>query len=95
MQEPISDSVNNKENRKGKTNNPNGRPKGTRNKPRILDYISNKEIDVLIQTAKDTALEGDGRMLVFLLTQILGKPDITPDTTPQKLPIPILDILRH
>lgn len=63
---------------KNKTNNPNGRPKGTRNKLRVTDFFSGEERDQLVMEAKLLAF-GDGNskpdkdMIKFLFEQLFGK----------------------
>lgn len=63
---------------KNKTNNPNGRPKGTRNKLRVTDFFSGAERDQLVMEAKLLAF-GDGNskpdkdMVKFLMEQLFGK----------------------
>jgi len=63
---------------KNKTNNPNGRPKGTRNKLRVTDFFSAEERDRLVVEAKLLAF-GDGEtkpdkdMIKFLFDQLFGK----------------------
>ena len=63
---------------KNKTNNPNGRPKGTSNKLRVTDFFNGDERDQLIMEAKLLAF-GDGEnkpdkdMIKFLFDQLFGK----------------------
>jgi len=63
---------------KNKTNNPNGRPKGTTNKLRVTDFFNGDERDQLIMEAKMLAF-GDGEskpdkdMIKFLFDQLFGK----------------------
>ena len=63
---------------KNKTNNPNGRPKGTRNKLRVTDFFNGEERDRLVLEAKLLAF-GDGEnkpdkeMIKFLWEQLFGK----------------------
>lgn len=63
---------------KNKTNNPNGRPKGTSNKLRVTDFFNGDERDQLIMEAKLLAF-GDGEskpdkeMIKFLWEQLFGK----------------------
>lgn len=63
---------------KNKTNNPNGRPKGTTNKLRVTDFFNGDERDQLILEAKLLAF-GDGNtkpdkdMVKFLFDQLFGK----------------------
>ena len=59
---------------KNKTNNPNGRPKGTGNKLRVTDFFNGDERDQLIQAAKQKALvDGDKDMIKFCWEQLFGK----------------------
>ena len=63
---------------KNKTNNPNGRPKGSGNKLRVTDFFNGDERDQLIMEAKLLAF-GDGEnkpdkdMIKFLFDQLFGK----------------------
>lgn len=63
---------------KNKTNNPNGRPKGSGNKLRVTDFFNGDERDQLIMEAKLLAF-GDGNtkpdkdMVKFLWEQLFGK----------------------
>ena len=63
---------------KNKTNNPNGRPKGTTNKLRVTDFFNGEERDRLVLEAKMLAF-GDGEskpdkdMVKFLFEQLFGK----------------------
>lgn len=50
-----------------------GRPKGSTTKPKISDYITDEEVQSIIATAKAKALEGDTKLLTFILEQIFGK----------------------
>lgn len=58
---------------KRKSNNPKGRPVGSGNKPNIGNYVSMKEIEQLLQKAKELAEKGDSRMISYLLDHIFGK----------------------
>lgn len=59
---------------KNKTNNPNGRPKGSRNKLRVTDFFNGDERDQLIQEAKEKAfIDKDKDMIKFLFEQLFGK----------------------
>lgn len=64
---------------KNKSNNPNGRPKGTTNKLRVTDFFNGEERDRLILEAKMLAFgDGDGMkpdkdMIKFLFEQLFGK----------------------
>lgn len=50
-----------------------GRKKGSTQKPKITDFITDKEVQDIISAAKTKAKEGDTRMLTFILEQIFGK----------------------
>ena len=59
---------------KNTTNNPNGRPKGTKNKLRVTDFFNSDERDQLIAAAKQKALvDGDKEMIKFCWEQLFGK----------------------
>jgi hypothetical protein len=63
---------------KNKTNNPNGRPKGSRNKLRATDFFNGDERDELIANAKLLAFgtedtKPDKDMVKFLFEQLFGK----------------------
>lgn len=51
-----------------------GRPKGSKNLPKLCDYLGKERIDKLAEKAYEVAIEkGDATMLKFLLEQIYGK----------------------
>lgn len=50
-----------------------GRPKGSTTKPRLSDYLSEKQVIKLIKKANEMAEEGDTLMLKFVLEQHFGK----------------------
>lgn len=63
---------------KNKTNNPNGRPKGTSNKLKVTDFFNGEERDRLVLEAKMLAFGDDGTkpdkdMVKFLFEQLFGK----------------------
>jgi hypothetical protein len=65
---------------KNKTNNPNGRPKGTSNKLRVTDFFNGAERDELIANAKLLAfgdplndIKPDKDMIKFCWEQLFGK----------------------
>lgn len=63
---------------KNKSNNPNGRPKGSRNKLRVTDFFNGEERDRLIAEAKLLAFgtedtKPDKDMIKFLFEQLFGK----------------------
>lgn len=51
-----------------------GRKVGSVTKPRLADYLSEKEIIEIIKVAKEKALAGDPVIIKLLLEQHLGKP---------------------
>lgn len=72
MEEQIVNSV------KNKTNNPNGRPKGSTNKLRVTDFFNGEERDQLVLEAKLLAFgtedtKPDRDMIKFLFEQLFGK----------------------
>ena len=65
---------------KNKTNNPAGRPKGTKNKLRVTDFFNGDERDELIMNAKMLAfgdsekdIRPDKDMIKFCWEQLFGK----------------------
>lgn len=62
---------------KNRTNNPNGRPKGSRNKLRATDFFNGEERDRLIEQAKLLTIDSNGKpdkdMVKFLWEQLFGK----------------------
>lgn len=50
-----------------------GRPKGSKTRPQLRDFISEDEVKKIIAEAKKKAREGDTGMLKFILEQIFGK----------------------
>lgn len=63
---------------KNKTNNPNGRPRGSSNKLRVTDFFNGDERDQLILEAKLLAFgtadtKPDKDMVKFLFEQLFGK----------------------
>lgn len=50
-----------------------GRPKGSKTKPQISDFVSREETQELINIAKEKAKSGDTVILKFLLEQVFGK----------------------
>ena len=62
---------------KNKTNNPNGRPKGTKNKLRVTDFFNGEERDRLVEQAKLLTINAEGNpdkeMVKFLWEQLFGK----------------------
>lgn len=49
-----------------------GRPKGSTKKPVIADFITEKEVKLLVEMAKDQAVDKP-ELLKFLLEQVFGK----------------------
>ncbi len=60
---------------KGKTNNPNGRPKGKINKVRkmLQEQISDKTVTMCIRKLEKLAGEGNTDAIKYLLDQKFGK----------------------
>lgn len=65
---------------KNKSNNPNGRPKGSRNKLRVTDFFNGEERDRLVLEAKllafgdpENNIKPDKDMVKFLFEQLFGK----------------------
>lgn len=58
---------------KGKSGNPKGKPKGATSKPRLSDYLSEKQVTELVNKATEMASHGDPVMLKFILEQHFGK----------------------
>lgn len=50
-----------------------GRPKGSTTKPRISDYLTEKQLDKLVKKAYSMAEAGNEAMLKFVLEQKFGK----------------------
>lgn len=50
-----------------------GRPKGSTTKPRISDYLNERDIDALLDKAYEMAVNGNEAMLKFILEQKFGK----------------------
>lgn len=50
-----------------------GRPKGSTTKPRISDYLSERDIENLLDKAYEMAAQGNESMLKFILEQKFGK----------------------
>ena len=87
---------------KNKTNNPNGRPKGTKNKLRVTDFFNGAERDQLILEAKLLAFgtedtKPDKDMIKFLWEQLFGKATqkIAGDDDGDALNVKIINILKH
>lgn len=49
-----------------------GRPKGTYNKPQLRDYISEDEVNKLVEKAKEQAADKP-ELLKFILDHVFGK----------------------
>lgn len=58
--------------KKGKSGNPNGRPKGTTTVPRFKDYVSGKEREKFVEFILDQYM-GDMRLALWLGDQVFGK----------------------
>lgn len=50
-----------------------GRPKGSTTKPRLSDYLDEKQVNALVRKAYTLADGGDVTMLKFVLEQHFGK----------------------
>lgn len=50
-----------------------GRPKGSKSKPRLTDYMSEEEITQIVHKARDLALKGNETMIKLILEQKFGK----------------------
>lgn len=76
-----------------------GRPKGATSsvRPKIVDFVTKKEVTELVATAKKHAKEGKPELLKFLLEQIFGKAPQGLDLTTggKEFPRPLLYALRH
>lgn len=51
-----------------------GRPKGATSKPRISDYMTEKEVKQLVAKVKEMAFNGNESMIKLLVEQHFGKP---------------------
>lgn len=58
-----------------------GRPLGSKTRPRFCDFITEKEVFDIIETAKRMAREGDSVMLKFVAEQVFGKASQSMDIT--------------
>lgn len=70
--------------------NKGGRPKGSFTKPRLRDYLTEKDIKEIIAVAKKKAREGDVTMLKFILEQIYGKAPQSIDLNPDGKPLVVI-----
>jgi hypothetical protein len=50
-----------------------GRPVGSGTKPKLSDDLTDKQKELLVAKAYSQALEGDAKLLQFILEQIYGK----------------------
>lgn len=50
-----------------------GRPPGSTTKPRLSDFLTEKDVKELVSTAKKLAKKGNDTMLKFILEQHFGK----------------------
>jgi hypothetical protein len=50
-----------------------GRPKGSTTKPRLSDYLTEKEINAIVKKAKELALAGNENMIKLITEQHFGK----------------------
>lgn len=59
-----------------------GRPVGSKTRPKISDFLTEKDVQELVKLAKSRAKNSD-RVLTFLLEQALGKAPQAMDITSQ------------
>jgi len=50
-----------------------GRPKGSKDKPRLSDRFTGEEKAAIVKKTLEKALEGDSKLLQFLVEQMYGK----------------------
>lgn len=50
-----------------------GRPKGSTNRPKIKDYMTEEQIKELAHLSWQKAMDGDASMMKFFMEQILGR----------------------
>lgn len=79
---------------KGKSGNPNGRPKGTTNKPKITDYMTQEEIEAVVEQYKKSALK-DPRILIHIVEMLMGKPQMSMDLQANMTISSLLDKLKE
>lgn len=65
-----------------------GRKLGINNRPQLYTKLSERQISDLLRLARRKALEGDTRVLIFLLEQIYGKARQAVDMTSAEEKIP-------
>lgn len=58
-----------------------GRPKGTKKRPQLRDFLTDEQVQELISKAYEMANDGDSTMLKFILEQVHGKAAQTMDVT--------------
>jgi len=81
---------------KNKTNNPNGRPKGTSNKLRVTDFFNGDERDQLIAAAKQKALvDQDKEMIKFCWEQLFGKATLKIAGDESLDPLKLIQIIKN
>lgn len=51
-----------------------GRPKGATSKPRLSDFLNDKEVKQLVAKVKEMAMSGNEAMIKLLIEQHFGKP---------------------
>ncbi len=72
-----------------------GRPKGSTKKPQFGDFVTEEEVQSLVQEAKEQARAGKTDMLRFVLEQIFGRAPQNIDLTSQGEPLPLLGGLSN
>jgi hypothetical protein len=63
---------------KGQSGNPNGRPKGTSNKPKLTEYMTQEEIEKVIEEYKEKAKSSE-KVLIHIIEMLMGKPQMSMD----------------
>lgn len=58
---------------KGQSGNTKGRPVGTTTKPRLSDYLTESNVDLLVSKAIEMANGGNEAMLKFVLEHKFGR----------------------
>lgn len=73
-----------------------GRPKGTRNVPRLSDYVSEADLKTFVEFILENYM-ADMRLAVWLGDHLFAKPrqDVDVTTDGEKLPTPLLHVLNN